>query len=250
MQAQAGALLGVQNGTLTFSEIFKILNYAEQEVGMVPYEGTGLPGAPSNPLSQKFCLVIGSEDWNNFVDDPWLLQNRPLNMNIVTDVFRGDLWGRVTCKLERYPWRWKLDANASPTFERPELSEVNSSSEDYGLTKPNPQYSKVANSPIGVAFLVGGDAYDAIQVGPPPSEFTRDLPQGAVQKMNWNGKAYMTKLFNVPCKDADGNTFYDANSFGRYLRLQGTVTVGARAQNPRNVLPIIFKRRTPSVTVA
>ena len=68
-----------------------------------------MPGADSSPLNQKYCLVTSGEAWNNFVDDPWIKENRPLNMNIVTDGFKGDLWGRIRTKLERYSLRFGID---------------------------------------------------------------------------------------------------------------------------------------------
>jgi len=249
LQAQFATLAGIPDGTLTFQELFKVLNAGEQEVGMTPYEGTGMPKSDSNPLDQKFCLICSPEDWNNFVDDPWPKENRPLNMNIVTDNFRGDLWGRITCRLERYPFRWKLDANFAGTMPDPEVVELNPDREDFGRTKPNPEFARASISPVGCAFLIGGSAGDVIDVGPPPPEFTRELDQGAAIKMNWNGKAYLTKEFLVPCMDSNGNTFYDANSFGRYLRSQATVSCGMSLINSFNVLPILFKRRIGVTTV-
>lgn len=236
-------LAGVASGYLTFQEIFKVLNAFEQEVGGTPYEGTGMPKADSSPLNQKFCLVMSGEAWNQLVDDPWLKENRPLNMNIVTDVFKGDLWGRVICKLERLPLRASLDANFSPTFPVPETIELNPDSEYYGRTKPNPAYSKPINAQVEMAMFVGGPNYDIIEPAPPPAAFTSSMPIPDALKMNWNSRAYMTKNFLVPCKNADGTVVYDANSFGRYLRLQATTWVGARATNPFNILPIFFKRR-------
>ena len=248
-------LLGVQDGTLSFKTLFQAFNAGEQEIGMTPYEGTGMPKADSSPLNEKFALIASNEDWNNFVDDPWLKENRPLNMNIVTDGFRGDFFGRIVTKLERYPLRFALDANGVPSLPNPEVTELNSAVSAYHRTKPNPVYAKPSGttagsySPIAMALLVGGPNYDVIESGPPPASFTSDMAQPDALKMNWNGKAYMTKNVLVPCKDADGNTFYDANSFGRYLRLQATTWVGARAANPQNILPIFFKRRIGLTTV-
>jgi len=257
LQAQIATLMGTDTGLLSFEEIFKILNAAEQEIGMTPYEGSTNPknGAPT-PLSEKYCLVISPENWNNFINDPWVKENRPLNMNIVTDGFRGDIFGRATCKIEKYPLRMQIDANYSPTFAAPEVTELNSAREDYNRTKPNPLYSKIAisgetgatgGSPIGVAFLVGGPNCDIMDVGPPPSAFTKTLP--AAIEMNWNGKVFMNKNIAIPCKTTGGDTFIDVNSFGRYLRLQATSSVGVRPLNPQNILPILYKRRVGVGTV-
>ncbi len=248
ISAQLTALQGVPQGYLSFQAIFKALNAFEQEVGGTPFEGSGLPKGDSNPLNEKFCLITSGETWNNFVDDPWLKENRPLNMDVVTDTFKGDLWGRVRCKLERYPLRYKTDNNNTPSMPDPEIAELDSVRDDFGRTKPNPDYARPQNSPFEVAFLVGGNSADIIDPAPPPSEFVRSLDQGAAIKMNWNGKVWMNKDFLVPCKDANGNVTYDFNSWGRYLRLQATLQVGIRLLNAHNVLPIIFKRRVGVTT--
>lgn len=242
-------LMGAEAGYLTLQELFKVLSMFEDDVGATPFDGSGTPSGDSMPLNERYCLVLSGQAWNNFVDDPWTKENRPLNMNIVTDAFKGDLFGRIRCKLEKYPLRYAIDANGVPSTKVPEVIEENPARDDFGRTRPNPDYTKASVSQLEVAFLVGGSSYDMIEVGPPPAEFTRDLSIGEGQKMTWNGKSYLNKNFLVPCKDANGNTFYDANSFGRYLRAQGTVTVGIRSVNPQNILPIVYKRRIGLTTI-
>lgn len=243
LQAQIASLSAAETGYLSFEELFKALNFFEEQVGGTPFEGSGQPGGTSSPLNERFCLIQSAESWNNFVNDPWVKQNRPLSMDIVTGPFKGDLFGRIRSKIERYPQRYAIDVDFSPSLPAPEVTEENSDREDFGATKPNPSYSIVANAPIELAFLVGGPNFDIIKVGPPPSAFTKDLPAGQGAAMNWNGKPYMTKNFLIPCVDPNGTTVYQANSFGRYMRLQATATYGIRATNPKNVLPILFKRR-------
>lgn len=252
ISAQVGAALaGVQQGTLTFQELYKALNHFEQDIGATPFEGPGTPKGDSNPLNERFCLVLSPEAWNNFVDDPWLKENRPLNMNIVTDAFKGDLFGRIRCRLERYPIRIAVDNDfAFTSYPVPEIIEENPDREDYGRTRPNPGFSQASQAQLEVAFLVGGNAADVIDVGPPPSEFVRTLDQGAAIKMNWNGKSYMNKDFLVPCKDQAGNTFYDYNSWGRYLRIQASLALGISPFNMQNIMPIFFKRKAVINTVS
>ncbi len=242
-------LSGVAPGNLSFQELFKVLNAFEQEVGGTPYEGNGMPQADSNPLREKFCFVTSGETWNNFVDDPWLKENRPLNMNIVTETFKGDLWGRITCKLERYPMRFTLDGSFLGTLPDPETTELNPDREDYGRTLPNPSYARPSISQVEVGFLIGGPNYDIIDPAPPPAEFTRDIDIGDVSKMNWNGKSYLNRNFLTRCTNAANEEVTDSNSFGRYIRLQGTKWVGSRATNAFNVLPVFFKRRIGVNTV-
>ncbi len=249
--AQITALMGAQDGTLNLAEVFNILNAAEQEVGMTPYEGSEVPkDGTKDPLSERYCMVISGENWNQWIGDPWVKENRPLNMNIVTDQFRGDLFGRATAKIEKYQIHMQIDANNNPTFPSPETTELNPDRENYGDTIPNPLYAKVqipggvgtdGGSPVGLAFLVGGPNYDIMDVGPPPDAFTKAL--NGVQGMNWNGQINVTKNVLIPCQTVGGEPFFDSNSFGRYLRLQATVSVGARATNMKNILPILYKRK-------
>lgn len=249
LQAQIAALSGSQDKYLTFSNLFKAMNEFEQSVGATPFEGTGAPGADSSPLNERFALVQSPESWNNFVDDPWTKENRPLGLNIVTEQFKGDIFGRIRSKLETKPLRFAINVNFLPSTPDPETIELNADREDFGRTIPNSTYATVAGSPVEVAFLVGGPNYDVIELGPPPSEFTREMTQGQGIKMNWNGKPYLTKNFLVPCLTSDGTTIsYEANSFGRYLRLQATANVGVRAVNPQNILPIIYMRRVGITT--
>lgn len=250
LQAQVAALMGVQTGYLTFQELFKVLNAAEQDAGMTPFEGSGKPSGDSAPLNERFAFVCSSEAWNNFVDDPWLKENRPLNMNIVTDTFKGDLWGRIRCKLERYAQRYAADNDGAVTMPVPEVTEENPDDPYFGRTKPNLAYSQPTRCQIEVGYLVGGNSADIIDVGPPPSEFVKDLDQGAVTKMNWNGKAYMTKDFLVPCADDRGTVHIDANSFGRFLRIQATLALGISPFNMQNILPVIYKRKVGVNTVS
>ena len=257
LQAQFTALSGAQEGYLSFKELFKVLNAGEQEIGMTPYDGSGLPKADSEPLAEKYCLIGSNEIWNNFVDDPWVKENRPLGMDIVVQGFKGDIFGRIRFKSERYPMRYGFsNANFAPVQYAPESVEEAADREDFGRTVPNPAYARITNpadatlcSPVAVAFLLGGSVGEVINVGPPPPEFTRDQDQGTAIKMNWNGKSYLTKNFLVPCKDAAGNTQYVMNEFGRYMRAQATAALGMRLQNPQNILPIIYKRRVGINTV-
>ena len=239
--AQLAQLAGVENaGHLSFKEIYLAQSIFVEDVGATPFEGSGTPGGDSAPLNEKYCLVQSSESWNALIDDPWLKENRPLNMNIVNGAYKGDFFGRVCSKIERYPIRISVDNNFSPTYNEPETQELNSSRDDYGRTKPNPVYSQPSQSPFEISFLVGGAAYDKIDPGTPPPDFTKPLDG---REMDWSGKTYLTKNFLVPCANVDGNTHYDTNSFGRYLRLQSSWAGGIIGTNAFNVLPIIHKRK-------
>lgn len=256
--AQINSLLGAAEGYLSLAELYKILNIAEDEVGMTPFDGSGTPRMDSTSLDGRFLLIGGTQVWNNFVNDPWTKENRPLGMNIVTDSFKGDLFGRIRYRAERWPKRFGLatvGGDQLAALYDPESIQLNPDRDDYGRTIPNLEYTQIgpsANvtncSPFEVAYLVGRTPGDSIDVGAPPPEFTRNLDAGAAVKMNWNGKTYLTKDFLVPCIK-DGVTYYEANSFGRYLRGQATASLGVSLFNIQNFLIILFKRRLGINTV-
>jgi len=231
---------------LSLSEVFRALNEFEESVGGTPYEGTGMPEGQAQALNERFCLVTQSEVWNQFIDDPWIKENRPLNMNIVTDAFKGLFWNKVVTKLERYGYRIKVDAQFNPTFPAPETIELNPADPEYGRTKPLPDYAR--NAQYVVSFLLGGPNYSFIEIGPPPADFAGGgVPEG-FGKMNWNGKVILNKNFLTQCQDANGNIIPDTNSFGHYLRLQAEASFGIVGDNKFNILPIISLRRVGLTT--
>lgn len=247
VQAQIAKLMGVaRGGDLSFKEIYHAQSIFAEDIGATPFEGSGTPSGDSAPLNEKYCLVQSSESWNVNIDDPWLKENRPLNMNIVNGAYKGDFFGRVVSRLERYPLRIAIDNDGAPTYNAPETQELNPDSPQYGRTFPNPLYAKLDQSPVEIAFLVGGASYDKIDPGTPPPDFAKPLDG---REMDWSGKTYLTKNFLVPCETAAGATFYDANSFGRYLRLQSSWAGGIIGTNAFNILPIMFKRKRILSTV-
>lgn len=256
----ASPSVGGKMTNLTFKELFKAMNLFEQESGATPFEGSGQPGGDSGPLNEMFALVLSSVTWNEFLDDPWLKENRPLNMNIVTESFKGNLFNKIRCKIERYGMRLKIgdgygpggtdkNGNANSTyFPGPEIVNVNPNDPEYGRTLPNKEYG--SGCQLAVSYLVGGPSYDIIQVGPPPQEFASGaIPEG-FGKMNWNGQVIMTKNFLVPCIDANGNNTLQTNSFGHYLRLQAETALGIVGRCRWNILPIVHLQKTGITTLA
>lgn len=239
LSAQAVALAGAAGGgLLSYPEIMNALNKFTQICGGTPFEGSGLPGKDSTALQGSYCLITSDENFNWWTADPYVLNNRPIQMNVVNEKFYGDPFGRFKVRLEAYPRRYRATgADFTMSTEAPETTEMNNLRPDYQRTKPNPLYADPANSQYAVSWLIGGKAYKKINVGPPPGDWTKVNPA-----MNWNGKAYLTKDFLIPCVDANDNTVYETNNRGRWLRAQASVTCGMLGLNTFNVLPIIHKR--------
>lgn len=236
------AQLGPQSA-LYLENIMKALTVMETDLRVPAYSGSDV-AKDDLGLSEKFCLVTSSEAWNQFAVDPFLLGNKNCNLDIVLDRFKGSLFGRVTSILEDLPLRMKADG----TFTAPEVRELNPAASNYGETIPNPVYTSLDDnngSPYEFAFLMGTGGYDMINIGPPPSQFASggEIP-GNFGKMRWNAEIELTKNFLVPCLADDGaTTIWETNQYGDKLKFISQVTYGMLAKQPRNVLPILFKRK-------
>lgn len=230
---------------LTAQEIFNAIGIFKDEVGATPFEGTTLPSGDSSPLTDKYCLVGDSEVWRNMINEAWVKQNRPLNLNIITQGFRGDLFGEAMFRHERYGIRFKVDPdNFNASYPAPEVRRIlpDTNDPEHNRTMPNPDYTKIANSQYALAWLVGGESYNIINPGPPPADFSKDVD--SVMGMDWNGRVRMTKNFLIPCVDGAGNDQLEMNAtWGEKLRLQAQLAVGINGFNRFNVMPIIYLRQ-------
>ena len=223
---------------LTMSEIFKIGSIVENQLGMTPYKGTGMPKENSG-LDVRYKMLMDNEAFYNLTGDPWLKEQRPLAMNIVNQTFTGSVFGLVDVDFERYPLRLKYAANVV-TRPAPEIVSEAAQLEEKYRTRPNPDYS--VESQYSVHFWMGGESYKPIDSGPPPSLFARKIQDAAA--MNWNGKPYWTKKFLTKCLDGDSAAHYELNeTWGEHMRAQAQQTFALAPLNAYNVLPIISKRQ-------
>lgn len=251
--AQIATLLGATDGSLTITELFKALNCLENDIGASPFDGSGTQRMDSMPLDGRYLLVIDGQAYNQFIGDPWTTDNRPLNMNIITDNFKGDIFGRIRARIEPQSKRLGLVTTAGLTAAveyAPETIQLDTARDNYGQTIPNPSYTNIGpgsvittSSPYQLAFLFGKNVGDSIDVGPPPAEFVGRKSRKEFEGMQWNGKTYLTDNFLVNCVDANGTSTVETNSWGEYLRAQAAATFGVSLFNAQNCLPILFKRR-------
>jgi len=241
-QAMLQAIVAQTIGPLNLETIKKLGTVAYNDEAIVPFSGKVLPdGTDGAGLRQKYCLYLGTEVWDGFTDnnpDTYLLQNKALDLDIVTNGFTGSLFGRFTTKFERFELRIAADG----TVPAPETTEENPAEYNYGDRVMNPLY---VNAPVGVAFLVGSDPYKAVTIGAPPKYFadgSKGMSMTQFKGMDWNGKVSMTRDVLVPSPDGAGHVVMDTNKRGEYLQLIADLAMGILPNQRRNIIPIFYRR--------
>jgi len=227
------ALLAECTQPLTLETVSKIATAAYVDLAVEPFSGDiRQDGSGGEALKHKYCLVTGMETWQNFQFDPFLKENRPLTMNIVTEAFTGDILGRVTSMLERHPIHYKADG----TQTAPEVVEGTSDAYDFGRSKPNTQYTS-NTSKYAVSFLVGAEAYKNIKVGPPPKEFaTTNMSAPKFYALKWNGEVRLTDQL----LEFDANGVPDLNIYGEQLKLVSQQVYGYLVGERRFAFPMMM----------
>ncbi len=238
------ALVGGNSGpgNLSLLDINLLATIMENDLRIPPFSGGGQPKDDATP-GDMFRLILSTEAWNQFPFDPFLKENRAIDLNIVTAGLRGNFFGRVTCQFEDTPLRMLADG----TFPAPEITEINPDRENYGESVANPAYT---HAPFEFAFMMGPQGYKAIDVGPPPKAFANgEMPKG-FGSMFWNGETILTTDINIPCVDQDGNTTWETNAYGEYVRAISHATYGIIGHQKRNVVPVLFRRRRNDEAIA
>lgn len=238
--AETGALVGpAGRGFLDYRQILATAAYAQDFLGMSPYQGSlGTEPGDNAIFHGKYVLLGERGIYNALPFDAHILNTKPLAMNLLNDGFKGAIGPNIIFKEEQFSLRFdETGAMPAPQVELMLDDTGYSTTNATRQVIPNPDYVK---APYGVAFLIGADAYEDIDVGPPPSEFTGASISGQrFNKLNWNGEVRMTD--NVLVNYGSGNL--DTNKYGEYLQLIADTVLGIVPKNNRNVLPIIYRRR-------
>lgn len=247
-----GAAVGT-NGYLDYKNICAVRSAARNVLGMVPWDGA--PGTPADNkiMSGNWLLMGEPQIYEALSFDEHVLNNRPLAMNLLNKEFMGIISDNIVFRQEMYALRMAADG----TFPAPEIESAypanatvttgtSTTTDPGGALRseviPNPDY---VNAAFGFAFFFGNKPYEALDVGPPPSEFTNGQVDGArIAKMSWNGEVKLTDKLLINYGSASGLTVdaLDFNKYGEFLQLICDTTLGLIPNTPRFCMPIIYRR--------
>lgn len=242
--------IGFENiGYLDYRQIVAIRSAFRRTIGAQPMDG--YQGKPSdNEVTKGKYLLMGEPElYENMQFDTHLLANRVLTRDLVNSDFKGVIAENILFREECYPHRLAVAADGTISEPEPEIEQLLPST-GYGSdaryeTVPNPAF---VNAAIGVAYFIGGDAWEDMAVGAPPSEFSGGkMASGDFGKLNWNGEMRVIKptILSLP------GGVYTSNDYGGWLKIICDTTFGYMPKTSRNILPVLYRRdKYPSLRLS
>lgn len=246
----AGGVGGVQQN-LTLRDVYRAIMNLQEDLAAPAFDGVKNMPKDNEGVKGKYVLLLSSEAFLNFTFDPDVQILKPLNLDILFNDFKGELFGTVTCKIKKYPVRFNtVDIKdgggnmmwAAGTPIDPEIFDATDNK-----WKPNPYYTSLVSAPYEIEWLLGDSYAKTIKVGPPPKEFAvTNMSAQKFYSMKWNGEVRLTD--QVLITNPDGTT--ELNVYGENLKFISKLTHGYLVGERRNAFPIIAKRKRPANTVA
>jgi hypothetical protein len=229
----ACSLVGNNKGNLSLKVMNKLLSIMREDIQAPAWEGMVNTVKDNETIKGRYVIVGSDEAFSQLTFDEHILNFKPLNMNLLNDEFSGVLFDRLAYKVERFPLRVAADG----TFPVPQLY-VGGDSGAYNLyeTVPNPDY---VNAPFEIAFIMGANPYDKINVGPPPAEFAGGrISEEKFNRLFWNGETKITD--DVLVQISSG--VVDTNKYGEELQIISALVFGMIPVNKRYCMPVLYRR--------
>ena len=249
-------------GYLDFKNIVAVRSVARHVAGILPWDGA--PSAPKENAIMRGKYVLMGEGglYEALSFDTHVLNTRPLEMDLLHKEWSGVISENILFREERYPLRFdatgafvapeieqELPANATITSGSSTVTNPGGASRRVEVI-PNPAY---VNAPFGIAWFLGHEPLETLEVGPPPSEFANaKVDPTKLARLQWNGEVRLTDNILVGYGGASGIDMQsvDTNKYGEFLQLISAVTFGAIPKKMRNCIPVIYRRNNlPSLTV-
>lgn len=248
-----GGLTGATQN-LRLRDVYRAIMNLQDDLGAPSFNGSLNMPKDNEGLKGKYALYCGSEDWYNFTFDPDVLNKlnglAPCDLNLVTNDFKGNLFGQITCKIKKYPIRYSvaniIDGAGNILWAAgfpidPEIFDPIDNK-----WKPNPYYTSLVSAPYSIAWLLGDNYAKTIKVGPPPKEFaTKNMSGEKFYSLRWNGEVRLTDQLLIT--NADGSI--ELNDFGENLQLKSQLTHGYLVTERRFAFPMIIARQRVNVSV-
>jgi len=224
-------------GTLDFRTICAIRDLAQNSLGIAPSDGwkKGNPG-DNELVKGKWILAGDNELLTRLTYDPTVNAVRPLAMNLLNSRFSGAISDNIVFRSTPFPERYNEDGTMPDIQIEQEYNAANYSGDKGYITRFTEAYRK---APVSVAYLIGWNPIQTIDVGPPPASFTgQGSTANKFNALNWNGQVQATRNFLI--KDSAGNV--EANTWDELIKLIASTVHGVMPANPFNVIPIIYRR--------
>lgn len=220
-------------GSLDILAVNRLINYISEDVQATPFSKVHNVPKENQAVDDRYIMVGENSIYRNMIFDPESRALMSADSQYLTKPFSGSLFGRINFMTEQFPLRIASDG----TFPTPQIiNDTDKGGDSDEQVIPNPSYIE---APYAVAFITGADAYKALTVGAPPSEFGGSgMSRENFNKLNWNGRARLTA--NVLVNYA-GNV-KDTNKYGEVVQFIADATFGALAQTSRFCIPVLYRR--------
>jgi hypothetical protein len=240
----------VQN--LRLRDVYRAIMNLQDDLGAPSFNGVMNMPKDNEGIKGKYALFCGSEDWYNFTFDPDILNKlnglAPCDLNLVTEGFRGSLFGQITCKIKKYPIRYNTvnvtDAVGNVLYAAGNPIDPEIFDPIDNKWKPNPYYTSLISAPYSIAWLLGDNYCKTLKVGPPPKEFAaKNMSNDKFYSLRWNGEVRLTDQILIP----GANGTVELNDFGENLQLKAQLMHGLIMTERRFAFPVIIQRQRNAV---
>jgi hypothetical protein len=241
---------GVVQG-LRLRDMYRATMNLQDDLAAPAFQGARNMPKDNDGLKNRYACILSSEAWMGFTYDPDVATLKNLNLDLLFNDFKGNLFGTVTCKINRYPIRYSVVQVLDPNGVVLYAAGQEIPPEIYDAVelkwKPNPYYTSLISAPYEINWLLGDCYAKTIKVGPPPKEFaTTNMSAQKFYSMKWNGEVRLTD--QVLITNADGTQ--ELNVYGENLKFISKLTHGYLVGERRNAFPMITKRQRPALLVA